>query len=557
MHHLTRRWAERARLFLGHPTEAGARDAVAPEVPTGDGSPPAEVNGQATSRRSEQPLGEETRVDPEALPDLVHPHAEADIRGYAGAHRFVRAATRWAVLAGLVGVVTGIGASLFIIGLDFIIEHVDALRGSLASWFIFVFPAVGGLAVGYMLWHTDRVAFVSACGTDSFIDAVEEAEGRIPMRVPLLRIIGAWLTIGFGGSSGRECPMIYTGAGIGSAAGLTIDRIRTRLPRWSAKFLTFTPEDTRMLAVCGAAGALGAVFSAPFGGAIFAVEVPYRRDIDMGLFLPALASSSMGYLMGHLIVGRQLIFDASNIHWLGTQEWVLVIVIAVLASLVARLFSGVFNGLHEVVRRTIHDRRRFKWVQTGLGGLAAGLVMIAFPQVYGIGLGAIRDMAHGKLFTGHAFEATALLFAGLLLAKTLATSFTVGTGGVGGLLFPSLFVGAALGACMTTVANGVFPNHFHNQMAYVLIAMSATYAASGKVPVAALLLLAEATAAAGNMSLLVPLAVANLLAFVLSGRSTVYDVQRERAEGNSGRGYLLAIAVVGLVALFNISIATI
>ena len=451
------------------------------------------------------------------------------------------------------GSAAGVGASLFIVGLNLMIRGVDHVRNAVPWWAIVAFPPTGAVVVGYLLWRADRVAFVSACGTDSFIDAVEEAEGHIPARVPLLRIIGAWLTIGFGGSSGRECPMIYTGAGLGSTTGQLLRRARRSLPEPLARWLDLSPADTRLLALCGAAGALGAVFSAPFGGAIFAVEVPYRRDIDMDLFLPALVSSATGYLVGWLIVGRQRLLVLPNIGFFHWQEWALVAAIAVVGSLIARLFAVVFNGFHGVVReRWREDGRVPKWLQTGLGGLLAGVVMLAFPQVYGIGLEAIRGAAAGTLFANHAIGIVILLLAGMGLAKIIASTFTVASGGVGGLLFPSLFAGAGIGAAMATAAGDIWPGQFPHHAAYVLIAMSATYAAAGKVPLASLLLLCEACV---NFTLALPMAVANGLAYLLSGRSTVYDVQREGVS-NGHRGYRWAIpACVAMVLIGRFFVA--
>ena len=293
--------------------------------------------------------------------------------------------------------------------------------------------------------------------------------------------------------------MIYTGSGLGSSVAMTLERLRDRAPRPVAAFLDLSPAETRLLAICGAAGALGAVFSAPFGGAIFAVEVPYRRDVDMRIFIPALVSSTTGFAVGAFLVGRQRLLNASGVGPLSWREWLLVGVIAILASLLARLFAWTFNSFHTLVRSALRERRRFPtWCQTALGGLLAGLVMLAFPQVYGIGEQAIRDIADGRLFTGHTLAVAGLLFVGLGIAKLLATSFTVGTGGVGGLLFPSLFVGAALGGLAATVSETLWPGQFPDRTAIVLIAMSATYAAAGKVPIAALLLLCEATGPPGT-----------------------------------------------------------
>jgi CIC family chloride channel protein len=523
---------------------AGARDAaLGEEDPIVVEEPP-------------EPIGTEQMVDVDELPDLLAPGQELDLRGYLGFRRFIGAAGRWAILACLAGIVSGVGASLFIAGLNELIRGVNDVRAALPWWLIFLFPPIGGFAVGYLLWRTDRVAFVSACGTDSFIDAVEEADGRISPRVPALRILGAWLTIGFGGSSGRECPMIYTGSGLGSTVGAVLERVRSRAPGPVAQFLDLSAADTRMLALCGAAGALGAVFSAPFGGAIFAVEVPYRRDANMGFFWPALVSSFSGFGVGYLLVGRQQLLKAPIVHDLSWHEWALVAAIALAASLVGRLFAGVFNGFHDLVRRVFREEggRIPKWCQTGIGGLLAGLVMVAFPQVYGIGYQAIRDTAAGDLFTDHTAVVVVLLFAGMGLAKMVAASFTVGTGGVGGLLFPTMFAGAALGGVMATSAEHLWPGQFPNHAAYILIAMSATYAAAGKVPIASLLLLCEATA---NFSLALPMAVANGLAYALSGRSTVYDVQRERSAGDHRRGYLVAIAALVLIVLFGQHVAAI
>jgi CIC family chloride channel protein len=503
-----------------------------------------------------EPIGTERAVDVDALPDLIAAGDELDLRGYLGVRRFAGAASRWVVLACLAGVASGAGASVFIAGLNLIIRGVNDIRTALPWWLIFAFPPIGGFTVGYLLWKTDRKAFVSACGTDSFIDAVEEADGHISARVPALRILGAWLTLGFGGSSGRECPMIYTGSGLGSLVGAVVERVRRRSPPRIGRVLALSAADTRMLALCGAAGALGAVFSAPFGGAVFAIEVPYRRDINMGFFWPALVSSFSGYGVGYALVGRQRLLSTPIVHNLAWQEWVLVLTIAVAGSLVGRLFAGVFNSFYALVRRGFRKPGSVVpvWWQTGIGGLLAGAVMVAFPQVYGIGYQAIRDTSSGRLFTNHTVAAAAVLFAGMGLAKMVATSFTVGTGGVGGLLFPSMFTGAALGGLASVVVQHAWPGQFTHHGAYVLIAMGATYAAAGKVPIASLLLLCEATA---NYSLALPMAVANGLAYVLSGRSTVYDVQRERSEGDHQRGYLVAIVALVVIVLFGQHVAAI
>ena len=180
--------------------------------------------------------------------------------------------------------------------------------------------------------------------------------------------------------------------------------------------------------------------------------------------------------------------------------------------------------------------------------------MVAFPQVYGIGYQAIRDTVDGRLFTGHTLAAAALLFAGMGVAKMVTASFTVGSGGVGGLLFPAMFTGAALRRGGRHHRQRTWPGEFPHHAAYVLIAMSATYAAAGKVPIASLLLLCEATA---NFSLALPMALANVLAYTLSGRSTVYDVQRERSEGDHRRGYLIAVAVAVVIVLFGQHVAAI
>lgn len=503
-----------------------------------------------------EPMGTDAPVDVDELPDVLPSTEELGLEPDRGVRQLLAVGARWAVLACVAGAVAGFGASLFIIGLNLLIRGVNDVRAAVAWWLIFLFPTIGGFAVGYLLWRTDRTAFVSACGTDSFIDAVEETDGRISPRVPLLRILGAWLTIGFGGSSGRECPMIYTGSGLGSTVGAVLERIRSRAPAKVAAFLDLSPADTRMLALCGAAGALGAVFSAPFGGAIFAIEVPYRRGVKVGFFWPALVSSFSGFGVGYLVVGRQQLLRMPLVHDLRWPEWVLVAIIAVASSFVGRLFAGTFNGFHNLVRKLFRDEggRIPKWCQTGIGGLLAGLVMLAFPQVYGIGYQAIGDMAAGRLFTNHTVVATALLFAGLGLAKIISASFTVGTGGVGGLLFPSMFTGAALGGLLATMAEHLWPGQFPHQAAYVIIAMGATYAAAGKVPIASLLLLCEATA---NFSLALPMAAANAIAYTLSGRSTVYDVQRDRPERTRRFGYPLAIAALLVIVVLGQHVAAI
>ena len=512
--------------------------------PEDDGAPAPDEEPDDRADEGE-PFGEEAPVVVDDLPDLLDADAEPELRGQLGLRRMFRAWGRWAVLAALAGIVSAVGAAIFVAGLDIMIRSVDHVRHTLPAWMIFVFPPIGGVVVGYMLWRMDRVAFVSACGTDSFIDAVHEADGKIPARVPILRIIGAWLTIGFGGSSGRECPMIYTGAGLGSTVGQTVDAIRARLPRPLANFFDLTPDDTRVLALCGAAGALGAIFSAPIGGAVFAVEVPYRRDMDFGLFWPALVSSSVGFGVGYLLMGRETLMNVPAMSGLSLGEWVLVVIIAIAGAGMGRLFEFIFNGYHEKVRHIFTESRRLPvWSQTAIGGLLAGIVMIFFPQVYGIGYEGIRGAANGTLFSNHIATVAVILFLFLAVAKILASTFTVGSRGVGGLLFPALFAGAALGAGIATAAHALMPGTFTHQSAYVLIAMSATYAAAGNVPIASLLLLCEATV---NFTLAVPMLFANLLAYGLSGRASIYDVQRLRR--NTSRRTLYTQVIIGVTFL--------
>lgn len=414
---------------------------------------------------------------------------------------------KWSIAAGLAGVMAGLGAILFNFTLQTSINLFEYLVAILPNpWLIALIPAFGGLLSGAFKYASAKETFESPCATDAMIDAIHTDRGRVKTRTPFVTIIAASLTIGSGGSCGRECPTAYIGTGFGSITWDLIKRLKLER-RFGFKL---DNRDRRIIGICGAAAGLGAIFQAPLGSALFSTEVLYIYGMELEAIFPAFISSIASYLLFSLTCGYKPLFKVTTSWVFNFPDLAFCIIAGFIASLVGLVYIKLFYT-------TFHFFRRVKapdYVKPAIGGLLMGLIVPVFPQVWGMGYEVIQDLIDYKLVFW--------LVAVLILAKILATSLSIGSGGAGGVIAPSIFIGALVGCFLGKIFMTSFPSVATHPSLYVVIGMGALYVAVGKVPLAFTIMLCEAVR---NFSFIVPLAAAATASYLVSGYFTIYESQ--------------------------------
>ena len=335
----------------------------------------------------------------------------------------------------VVGVVSGFGAILFETllrqALHFFLylptgyleplkgAEVSAVGGSVIhSWLFLVIPALGGLVSGVIVYFIAPEA--EGHGTDAMIEAFHYKGGYIRKRVPLVKILASAITIGSGGSAGKEGPIAQIGAGFGS---------------FLATVMKFKPRDRRILVLAGAAGGIGAIFHAPLGAALFAPEVLYREaEFEFEAILPCIVSAIVASSIFDQYFGRTALFFPGPVDF-DLVELLPYAIFGLVCTLVGYFYIKLF---YNIARDRFFKKIKISnALKPALGGLMLGVIVFMVPQVMDGGYGWIQTALEGKIFWG-----TMLLLA---LMKVVATSCTISSGGSGGVFGPSVFIGAMLG----------------------------------------------------------------------------------------------------------------
>ena len=351
----------------------------------------------------------------------------------------------------LVGLGTGLGAVIFIRMLEeisaystIVSDRIAVVPGTLLTM------GVAGLLVGIII---DRFASeAKGHGVPEVMEAVAIRGGRIRARVAAAKVLASSLTIGTGGSAGREGPIVQVGAALGSALG---------------QVLRFSEERVSTLVACGAAAGIAATFNAPIAGTIFALEV-ILGSFTVRYFGAVVISSVTAAIVSRLMLSERPAFLVPAYPLTHLGEVPIYVVLGVLAALLAIVFIRVLYFAEDVF-----DGWKVPLpVRTTVGMLLTAVVGLMLPgrEVLGSGL----------VFTGSSiaenFSLTVQMMAILLVAKMLATVFTLGSGNSGGVFAPSLFLGAILGGIVGTVAHGLWPTVAVNPGAYAIVGMAAVFA---------------------------------------------------------------------------------
>ena len=451
---------------------------------------------------------------------------------------------KWLALASVIGVIAGLGAVVFYEALSlsthFFLGYLAGYKvptpageGNLAGsahyarwWAVPLVVALGGLVAGPIVFSFAPEA--EGHGTDAAIDAVHHNPRGIRLRAVVVKIVASAVTIGSGGSGGREGPTAQISAGFGSLL---------------ARALDLSPEDGRVAVSVGIGSGIGAIFGAPLGGAVLAAEIVYRDDFEYEALLPGVFASIVAYAIFGAVFGYSSLFSFPGGYAFQPEQLAWFALVGVLAGGIGLLYSKSFYGAARLASRLPFPRQ----FRPALGGLATGLVALWLPETLGTGYGWVQK----GLGPGLDHLSLAVVIA-LPFARIAATSFSVGTGGSGGVFGPGMVIGAFTGLAVWRLVEPLAPGAGHSPAPFVVVGMMATFGGISRAPIAVMLMVAEMT---GSVSLLGPAMVAVAISWFIVGRSddSIYRSQlRTRADSPARRlsfGLpLLATLKVGDVA---------
>ncbi len=432
---------------------------------------------------------------------------------------------KWLVLGILIGIAAGIGATIFYFAIkvseSFFLGNILGMtvplptgEGGVAGfvfsvsnyWLIPVVLIIGGAISGFLVYKFAPEA--EGHGTDAAIKAFHNDKGKIRARVPLVKTIASAITIGSGGSAGREGPTAQIAAGIGS---MLID------------FFRLSDADRRTAVVVGIGSGVGTIFKAPIGGAIFAIEVPYKKDFETKAIFPAIVASAVGYSIFGSIVGFTPIFGYLTTTF-DPLRLPFYAILGIIAGALAIFYIWFFYKISDGFK-ALKIKKYYKPI---IGAAIAGLILLMFPEAMSVGYGWIQLLINNNTLAIPTFGLPILLILVMLpFAKIAATSFTVGSGGSGGVFAPGIFVGASLGFVYAIALHSLLPALFPTVAPLVIIGMLAFFGAAGKVPISVLLMVIEMT---GSLQLLPAAMIAVAFSYLASGSSSIYRSQVDTKE---------------------------
>ncbi len=418
---------------------------------------------------------------------------------------------RLLILSFAIGIVAGLGALLFNwmldIGHQTFLENLARYRppseaspqpptlSPISRLLIPLVTTLGGLLAGLLVFTLAPEA--EGHGTDAVIKAYHEEGGKIRSRVPLVKTIASAITLGSGGSGGREGPIAQIGAGLASI---------------TSQALRLGDDERRILVMAGAAGGIGAVFHAPLGGALFASEVLYSKlDSESDVLVPAIISAVTAYSVVGYVNEFGSLFNIQADFFSQPIILPLYLGLAGISAIAAWAFVKLFYGTQAWFR----ERRMPAYLKPALGGLLAGLIGAFLPQVLSGGYGWLQMVFENRL--------PFLILILMALGKMVATSLTIGSGGSGGVFGPSVFAGAALGGAYGQLMAWLFPGLGVSPVDFALVGMASFFAAAAKTPLSSIVMVTEMT---GSYGLLVPLMLASFTSFILvHTHTTLYRSQ--------------------------------
>ena len=416
-----------------------------------------------------------------------------------------------------------------------------ARAGGPVRWLLLLLPAFGGLASG---WIVAKLAPEAAGhGTDSAIEAYHRKGGKVRLRVAPVKSLASALLIGTGGSAGLEGPISQIGSGIGAAV--------------SALFRLSTAQRRRLMAA-GMAGGVGALFHAPLAGAIFAAEVLYSdTELEYEVLVPAVISATTSYAVFSSVFGFHPLFATPAIEFNAARKLVAYLALLVAVVIGSRLYTGCFYAVADRFARL----RVAPWWKTALGGLVTGVVGFFFLPAIGTGYGYVQaallagapSVPDAGVLAADLPRVGMATLLGIAVLKTVTTSFTVGSGGAGGLFGPAIVIGGALGGAVGMAMQRLLPSWGLSVGAFTIIGMVSFFACVAKTPLSIILMVSEMT---GNYGFIVPSMFICILAYVLNRDVRLYRSQLpNRFDAPVHRGEMISGILSNLRARDIIAVA--
>ncbi len=411
---------------------------------------------------------------------------------------------RLASVSSLIGVAVG----LAYIALMFLYNTVKSVSdaASASGWVAAVIVPTVGICAAYWLLKTLGTMKGTGGGSHKLLEAYHYHGGTISARDTLLDPIASAITIGTGGSAGFEGPSLLLGGGIGS---LIASRFK------------MNPQEFKSFLLAGAAAGISAVFKAPFTGILFALEIPYKRDLARDALIPATAASICSYAVSISFLGTESLFPQVQGSGISLELIGHSFFIGVITAVVGYAFINVLK----LFKRGVGVLKTHSYVLPVLGGLIIGVSVLLLPQIKGVGYPTIEVMAHSPS------SIPLLMLFALMIGKMLLTAVTLRMGGSGGLFIPTIFVGAAVGAIYCTLV----PQPEASLI--VMASMAALLAATNKTLLTSVAFVAETS---GPATIITTLIAAATSFFLSQGSSFYEDVQPvdEHAEEEEMLGIL-------------------
>ncbi len=422
-------------------------------------------------------------------------------------------AGKWTVNFVLIGIIAGLGSIVFHYlcqaGLHYFMDLVAGYRPPSPAgehhlfpstgtpfnrYILLILPALGGILSGWLVYSYAPEA--EGHGTDAAIDAYHNKGGFIRSRVPVVKIIASAITLTTGGSGGREGPIAQIGAGFGS---------------FLATKMKLSDRERRIMMAAGIGAGVGSIFRAPLAGALFAAEVLYRDpEFESEVIIPAGISSVVAYCLFCLVFGWGSLFEAPYFHFRNPLELGPYLVLALVLVATGILYVKSFYG----IVRLFKSLNMPNYLKPALGGLCTGIIGFFLPQTLAFGYGFAQMALNNELTIPF------LLF--LAIGKIFTTSFSIGSGGSGGVFGPSIVIGGAMGGVVGKLFHQIIPGVVTEPGAFVVVGMAGFFTAVSNTPISTIIFVSEMT---NSYHLLLPSLLVCSVAYLTGKKWTIYERQ--------------------------------
>ncbi|MEX3852992.1 ClcB-like voltage-gated chloride channel protein [Paraburkholderia sp. BR10923] len=427
----------------------------------------------------------------------------------------------WSVVVGIVGAFATVA---FRKGIELLQLAITGHSGSFVEtarslpWTVRIWvPAAGGLVAGVFLLiaqrHADRHPH------SDYMEAVAIGDGAVPVRLSLWRSVSSLFTIASGGSIGREGPMVQLAALASSLIG-----------RW----VHFDPPRLRLLVACGAAAGITSAYSAPIAGAFFVTEI-VLGSIAMESFGPVVVAAVVANITMREFAGYKPPYEMPEFPTVTGPEVLLFVALGALCGAAAPQFLRLLDASKQAFRKLPVALP----VRLGIGGFVVGIISVAEPEVWGNGYSVVNSILHSP------WTWTALVL--VLVCKLAATAATAGSGAVGGVFTPTLFVGAAVGSLFGQGMHALWPHATSAAYAYAMVGMGAFLAGATQAPLMAILMIFEMTL---SYQVVLPLMVSCVVAYFIAraiGKTSMYEITLRRNREEQERTRLRATQMRELI----------